>query len=585
MTTRTSLDIKGRDVEAVLATASSTCHGTHAKDPEIVVYRFLRVLFGCNASPFLLNCVLRHHIRRYEEEDPEFVKTLIGGFFVDDLVTGGADPQEALTLYEKAKRRMSEGGFTLRKWKTNDGELAKELSQREGESAKEEVTTIGDPSGAQETLGAPSTTKGRNKVLGIPWDNEKDTLEFDLEKVGKEIGRTSLTTKRGILSTLASLFDPHGLVSPVAVSAKILFQELCLGELGWDDPLPEDKRLRWENWLKDLKCTDKISVPRCVFDEIKGKTLSCQLHGFADASKKAYCAMVFLVCETTEGTFTRLLSAKTRVAPLKQLTIPRLELMSARVLATLMSTILEALGPTFKVDAVRYWLDSKTALFWIHNNGEWKQFVQHRVNEILRLTRKEDWGHVSGVENPADLGSRGVSASHLKDSKLWWKGPDWLEKGKDSWPNGSTLEDSPDVSDEKRKSAQVMLVTKREEEKRVNNVVKLERHGSLARLLRVTAYVMRFVRNLKNKREGIQADVTRLSVEEIEAAERVWIEDVQQSLKKREDIEKLSVQLGVVNEDGMMVCRGRLGNSDLDFRSKYPILLPKNHPFTDLVII
>ena len=555
----------------------------HAKDPEVVVYRFLRVLFGCNASPFLLNCVLRHHITRYENEDPEFVNTLIGGFFVDDLVTGCADPQEALTLYEKAKRRMKEGGFTLRKWKTNDEELAKEIAQREGESEKKEQKTTGDPSYAQETLGAQSTADGKGKVLGIAWDNERDTLEFDLGKVSKEIGKTSQTTKRGILSTLASLFDPHGLVSPVAVTAKILFQELCLEKLGWDDPLPEDKRVRWETWLKDLKCTNTISVPRCVFAECKGKVLSCQLHGFADASKKAYCAMVFLVCKTTEGTYTRLLSAKTRVAPLKQLSIPRLELMSARVLATLMSTILEALGPNFKVDEVKYWLDSKTALFWIYNNGEWKQFVQHRVNEILRLTRKEDWGHVSGIENPADLGSRGVSASHLKDSKLWWEGPNWLQKGKESWPNWLPLEDSPDVSSEKKKSAQVMLITEKEEEK-VSNVVNLERHGSLARLLRVTAYVMRFVSNLKKKREGMQVNVKRLSVEEIETAERLWIEDGQQSLKKREDFEKISVQLGVVNEDGMMVCRGRLGNSDLDFRSKYPILLPKNHPFTDLVI-
>ena len=553
----------------------------HAKDPEVIVYRFLRVLFGYNASPFLLNCVLRHHIRRYEQEDPEFVNTLIGGFFVDDLVTACADPQEALTLYEKAKRRMKEGGFTLRKWKTNDGELAKEIAQRESE--KKEPKTTGDPSYAQETLGAPSTADGKGKVLGIPWDNKRDTLEFDLGQVSKEIGKTSQPTKRGILSTLASLFDPHGLVSPVAVLAKILFQELCLEKLGWDDPLPEDKHVRWETWLKDLKCTNTISVTRCVFAECKGKVLSCQLHGFADASKKAYCAMVFLVCKTTEGTYTRLLSAKTRVAPLKQLTIPRLELMSARVLATLMSTILEALGPNFKVDEVKYWLDSKTALFWIYNNGEWKQFVQHRVNEILRLTRKEDWGHVSGIENPADLGSRGVPASHLKDSKLWWKGPNWLQKGKESWPNWLPLEDSPDVSSEKRKSAQVMLITKNEE-KKVSNVVNLERHGSLARLLRVTAYVMRFVSNLKKKRDGMQRNVRRLSVEEIEIAERLWIEDVQQSLKKREDFEKISVQLGVVNEDGMMVCRGRLGNSDLDFRSKYPILLPKSHPFTDLVI-
>ena len=117
--------------------------------------------------------------------------------------------------------------------------------------------------------------------------------------------------------------------------------------------------------------------------------------------------MVYLVEETTKGVFVQLLSAKMGVAPLKQLTLPRLELMSARVLATLMTTIIEALGRQFKIDSVTYWLDSKTALYWIYNSGEWKQFVQHRVDETLNVTIKDDWGHVDGTENPADLGSRG----------------------------------------------------------------------------------------------------------------------------------------------------------------------------------
>ena len=113
--------------------------------------------------------------------------------------------------------------------------------------------------------------------------------------------------------------------------------------------------------------------------------------------------------------------------------------MSARVLATLMNTVVEALGPQLKVNSSKYWLDSKTALYWICTNGEWKQFVQHRVNEILRSTKKEDLGHVPGLDNPAFLGSRGIKASYLKESKLWWEGPEWFRKGKDSWPKGLLL--------------------------------------------------------------------------------------------------------------------------------------------------
>ena len=259
---------------------------------------------------------------------------------------------------------------------------------------------------------------GKTKVPGIGWDTNRDTLEFDLSKVGSEVPKTN-HTKREILSTLATLFDPQGLVSPIAVTAKALFQELCIEKLGWDDQIPQDKATRWEEWLTDLKTVKTISVPRSIFEGSTGEVLSTTLDGFGDASKKAYCASIFLVCQTTEGVYTRLLCAKTRVAPLKSLTINRLELMSAKILVTLMETVINALSSETKIDEVKYWLDSKTALYWIHNNGEWKNFVQHRVNEILKKTRKEDWGHVAGVNNPADLGSRGVTASHLRDSKIW----------------------------------------------------------------------------------------------------------------------------------------------------------------------
>ncbi|XP_065052932.1 uncharacterized protein LOC135682125 [Rhopilema esculentum] len=397
---------------------------------------------------------------KYENEDPEFVEKMIGGFFVDDLVVGCEDTQEALTLYKKAKRRMSDGGFHFRKWKTNDKELAGEIAKKEINRVKEDkASKHEDTSFAKETLGMPDSMGQKTKVLGVTWDNTRDTWEFNLGNRGEVIGETAQPTKRGILSALASIFDPHGLVSPIAVSAKILFQELYLGKISWDDPLRKDKLERWEEWVKDLKQTGTICLPRCVVSKNKGKILSRQLHGFADASKKAYCRMVYLVEETTEGTFTGLLSAKTRVAPLKELTIPRLELMSARVLATLMNTIIQAFGPQFKFDCIKYWLDSKTALYWIDNNGEWKQFVQHRVNEIVRSTTKEDWGHVSGIDNPADLGSRGVTASHLKESTLWWQGPHWLKEGQNSLPNVFTLEDSPDVKEERKKNANVLMLT------------------------------------------------------------------------------------------------------------------------------
>ena len=422
---------------------------------------------------------------------------------------------------------------------------------------------------------------GKTKVLGIPWDTERDTIEFDMRKVGNT--PTKVVTKRGILSTLAAVFDPLGLISPIAVAAKVLFQELCLEKLNWDDPLPTDKVRRWESWLEDLRGSDTISLPRCTLGDIDGETISTTLHGFGDASKHAYCAMIYLVCETTTGVHTKLLCAKTRVAPLKELSIPKLELMSARILVTLMETVKNSLRSKLKIDAIRFWLDSKTALFWIFNQGEWKTFVQHRVNEILKVSEKEQWGHVPGKENPADIGSRGMTASSLKQSTLWWEGPSWLQQGKEAWPKGFSLEDSTEVREERKKASVMLNVVQRN--KQIGEFIDLNRFSTLSALLRVTAYVQRFIGNLRLRRERRELCLGELTAEELRSAESSWIKDAQQDLKMKENFNKTRESLNVIEQNDILVCKGRLENSELNEECKFPIILPKDHRFTNLVIL
>ena len=156
-------------------------------------------------------------------------------------------------------------------------------------------------------------------MLGLAWDKDQDSVEFDLHKI---IENTNCVTKRSILSTMAAVFDPLGLISPISVAAKVLFQGSCLEKLGWDDPLPQDKLQRWEEWLKGLKNTKVITAPRFVLQGLEGQIIKTSLHGFSDVSKKAYCAAIYLVCETTKGIYSRLLCSKVRIAPLKSLTIP-----------------------------------------------------------------------------------------------------------------------------------------------------------------------------------------------------------------------------------------------------------------------
>ena len=134
--------------------------------------------------------------------------------------------------------------------------------------------------------------------------------------------------------------------------------------------------------------------------------------------------------------------------------------MAARILAHLVNTIRSALSMQLKLDGVRYWLDSKTALCRIRNRGEWKQFVKHRVNEILQLTNKDEWAYVSTHENPADTGSRGVLASQLKNNELWWNGPTWLAEKPNDWPPIFEIGRTPESSEEEKKSVTNLFVEK-----------------------------------------------------------------------------------------------------------------------------
>eukprot|EP00794_Sanderia_malayensis_P005792 gene5792-biopygen4703 len=320
-------------------------------------------------------------------------------------------------------------------------------------------------------------------------------------------------------------------------------------------------------WLEHLQETGTITVPKCVLTKDNGKVLSRQLHGFGDGSKAVYCAMVYLIEQATEGSFITLVSAKTRVAPLKQLTIPRPELMSARILANLMSTIITAIGSQVEIDQIYYWFDNKTTLYRIFDGGEWKQFVQHRVNEILSLSKKESWSRVAGVDNPADLGSRGVTAIELKNSRLWGKGPPWLAKDNKFWPKAMLIDDSNEIREEQRKDAAVFMNV---ESYGVSKIIDIQRHCRLSKLLRVTACVKRFVDNLKSCRSREPKSLGALGVQDLEAAERLWIKDVQQYMLDSDGYKQLSAQLGVVEDDGLLICKGRLGNADLKLSEEIP---------------
>ena len=278
-----------------------------ASDPssEIVVYRFCHVVFGLNASPFLLNATLRH-ISKFKNEDPEFVRRMIESFYEDDLVTGEDNTAKAFTLYKKSKNRLASGGFKLRKWMTNDKALKDLIEQDENCKPENASVTTEEETFAKFTLGS-EVSKNCPKVLGLLWDFENDVIHFNFEKVVAKAQEVP-PTKQNLLRVLASMFDPLGITSPVIVCMKMLFQELCRDSIGWDDELKGEAKKKWNDWVVDLSRIKGIAISRCVYHSLKQEVLESYLHGFGNASNKAYCAVVYFVYRTWDGVHVRLLT-------------------------------------------------------------------------------------------------------------------------------------------------------------------------------------------------------------------------------------------------------------------------------------
>ena len=234
-------------------------------------------------------------------------------------------------------------------------------------------------------------------------------------------------TKRHIVSVIGRIYDPLGYLSPVVVRFKIFFQELCESKVEWDQPLTGELLGKWNFLISSIQGAYQIAIPRYFLEGILQRVEAYTLQGFCDASNKAYGVVVYLQIMTSTGNLTRFIASKTRVAPLRKQTIPRLELLSALLLSRLMVSITKSLESILTLSEPTCYTDSKVALYWILGNSkEWKQFVQNRVTEIRKCISPSHWKHCAGKGNPADLPSRGLSLPDLSLSRLWSEGPEWL---------------------------------------------------------------------------------------------------------------------------------------------------------------
>lgn len=236
-----------------------------------------------------------------------------------------------------------------------------------------------------------------------------------------------VVTKRVVLSYIARLFDPLGFLTPFTMLAKVLFHDLWRLGLAWDEEVPVDTRKQFTRWVSGFEVLRKWEIPRSYTGHPWRDNVKIELHGFGDASEKEYGACVYLCTQTSDGAHcSTLVTFRAKVAPLKKMTLPRLELLGALLCARLVSFVREALRLPVDV-SYTCWTDSMVVLSWVQGQpSRWKDFVSNRLVEIQDIKSPSRWQHCPGVENPADLVTSGVHAPDLVGSQLWLRRTDFL---------------------------------------------------------------------------------------------------------------------------------------------------------------
>jgi len=355
-------------------------------------------------------------------------------------------------------------------------------------------------------------------------------------------------------------------------------QKLWQMKVTWDKPLDNDMQTQCRDIATDLKNTTRFSVSRRYFD---GCMSFPAVHCFADASQHAYGAIVFLV----QDNLVSFVMAKVRVAPLKSLTIPRLELMAALVATRLTQFVLKAIPCEYT--QVHMWSDSQIVLHWLKSQKPLPAFVCHRVAEIQSLLPQASWSYCPTYENPADLLSRGTSTEALMSSSLWNFGPPWITTPS-QWPSLQT-QPLPPLVLAAAVATEFIPAEQPPPASGLRCIINVDRYNSLNKLLSVSAYVNRFIANLKVQPQ--QQLLGPLTVEELHKVKLAWVKDTQQAVYWRE-VDNLQLimkkpktprlllvrQLRLfIDKDGLLRCGGRIHNAPLSEATKFPYLLPARH--------
>ncbi|XP_037931191.1 uncharacterized protein LOC119666002 [Teleopsis dalmanni] len=538
-------------------------------EENLCYYKLKTVTYGTRAAPYLATKCLQTLAREHAVKFPLGSATLSKDFYVDDGLSGSDSLTEAIATKDQLIKILATAGFKPRKWCANNAQLLQGLA----------------PEDQEVDLDVSSESHKTVKTLGLIWLPKSD--QFSIKTNGPI---HSKITKRTVSSELAHIFDPLGLMAPVVVKAKIFVQRLWQLKLSWDEALPAEMHTQWTHFRQSLCEINNVKIPRHIFHHKQPR--NTQIHVFTDASERAYGAAIYIRAEMTDRTISvQLLCSKSRVAPLKTQTIPRLELCAALLGAQLVVKVKKDLE--YEHHPIYMWTDSEITLHWINSEpSTFQTFVAHRISKIQQLTLKEQWRHVNTKQNPADLLSRGVDPIYIQKNAMWFYGPLFLHGNQECWPQPFRQEliTSDHIQAEVKSKVHVLTISHDDE---LIKMIYTIRHGnSFIRLQRILGYVLRFIKGLRNKSKHNDINLTPLELDEslliiIKAIQLSDFNEERHQLLKKRDLKGSSSLHGLspfIDDSGVIRVGGRLTSSHLTYDAKHPMLLPYNDPIAKLIM-
>ena len=538
-------------------------------------YRMTVHIFGATSSPSCANYAFRRTAADFGTRvQQEAAQTICKNFYVDDCLKAVKSDQEAIKLVQDLRLLCEMGGFTLTKFVSNSLAVLQTIPLNHRSKKVKEIH-----------LGIDQLPSER--ALGVHWDVENDSLGFN---ANVQMFEDRPMTRRGLLSVVSAVYDPLGLASPFIMRARMMLQELSRLKISWDIEIPCEFQKTWMGWLHELENLSKFQVPRCF--KTADADAFLELHHFADASEKGYGVAAYVRQVTNNGTvlLCSLLTSKSHVAPLKSISIPRLELCAAALAVRTNLCLERSLDVPIKV--VHFWTDSTTVLKYIRNTTtRFQVFVANRLAIIHDGSSVQQWKYVPSAQNPADAITRGQKVNDLLANDIWKHGPQFLWT--DSWP--PQIDEDVSSDDLEVKKTSVVMTT--QTQANIDPVSKLcEYYSSWTRLVKGVAWILKVKKELQRRAKHVSHEKASLkpTLDDIQAAEKAVLTAVQTTGFRQEvkdlsqgKIVQKSSRLSRLNpymEQGLIRVGGRLSRSFLDQDSRHPIILPSKAKATELII-